>query len=117
VSERIGNKSSKEVRIVTTPVGGYELEMITGRTIIDPSGRRAELTLLTEQGDRLAVINFFGPEVELGVEHVDEEDVPLLNLPADQLSGVLTLLNSEKPVFFEFTDKGRLTTREDSTVE
>ena len=117
MNERIGNKSSKEVRIVTTQVGGYELEMITGRTTIEPSGRRAELTLLTEQGDCLAVINFFGQEIGLGVEHVDEEDVPVLNLPADQLSGVLTLLNSEKPVFFEFTDKGRLTTREDSAVE
>ena len=99
---------------MTTRVGGYELEMITGRTVIEPSRNRAELTLLTEQGDRLAVIDFRGQEMGLGVEHVDEEDVPVLNLPADQLSGVLTLLNSEKPIFFEFTDKGRLTTREDS---
>jgi hypothetical protein len=104
-----------EVRIVATPVGAYELEIITGRTELE-SGRRAKLTLLGEQGERLAFITFVGPEVGLGVEFVDEADVPVLGLPADMLSGVLVLLHSEKRVFFEFTDKGRLTTREHSTM-
>jgi hypothetical protein len=43
----------------------------TGTELV--SGRRAKLTLLDEQGDRLAFMTFFGPEVGLGVEFGDGE--------------------------------------------
>ena len=102
---------------MATRVRAYELEIFTGATE-DEAGRekRAELFLLGEQGERLASISFYGPEVEvpLGPEGVSRANLPLLRLPTDMLSSVLALLDGEKPVFFEFTDRGRLTTEQDS---
>jgi hypothetical protein len=98
---------------VAEAVGAYELEVLTGPTE-DEEGRRAELTLLGEQGNRLANITFYGPEVTLGPEFVSRANLPLLRLHTDALSSVLTLLDGEKPVYFEFTDRGRLTTAQDS---
>lgn len=100
---------------MATAVGAYELEILTGPTE-DEAGRRvrAELSLLGEQGERLAFIAFYGPEVTLGPEGVSRANLPLLQLHTDMLSSVLALLDGEKPVFFEFTDRGRLSTEQDS---
>jgi hypothetical protein len=100
------------VRIVAEVVEAYELEILTGPTE-DEEGRRAELTLLGEQGGRLANITFYGPEATLGPEFVSRANLPLLQLHTDMLSSVLALLDGEKPLFFEFTDRGRLTTTQD----
>ena len=98
---------------MTTAVGAYELEILTG-SVEDEEGRRAELTLLGEQGERLANITFYEPEVTLGSEFVSRANLPLLQLHTDMLSSVLALLDGGKPVFFEFTDRGRLATAQDS---
>ena len=98
---------------MATAVGAYELEILTG-TVEDEEGKRAELTLLGEQGERLANITFYEPEVTLGSEFVSRANLPLLQLHTDMLSSVLALLDSEKPVFFEFTDRGRLSTAQGS---
>ena len=93
-------------------VESYELEILTGPTE-DEEGRRAELTLLGKQGRRLAFITFYGPEAALGSEFVSRASLPLLQLHTDMLSSVLALLDGEKSLFFEFTDRGRLTTTQD----
>ena len=102
---------------MATRVGAYELEIFTGATESE-AGReeRAELFLRGEQGEPLASISFYGPEVgvSLGPEGVSRGSLPLLRLPTDMLSSVLALLGGDKPVFFEFTDRGRLTTEQDS---
>ncbi len=98
---------------MATAVGAYELAILTG-PVEDEEGRRAELTLLGEQGERLANITFYGPEVTLGSEFVSRASLPLLQLHTDMLSSVLALLEGKKPVFFEFTDRGRLATAQDS---
>jgi hypothetical protein len=98
---------------VAEAVGTYELEILIGSTE-DEESRRAELTLLGERGERLAHITFYGPEVPLGPDFVNRANLPLLQLHTDALSGVLALLEGERPVFFEFTERGRLTTAQES---
>jgi hypothetical protein len=97
---------------VAEKVESYELEILTGPTE-DEEGRRAELTLLGKQGDRLAFITFYDPDATLGSEFVSRANLPLLQLHTDMLSSVLALLDGEKSLFFEFTDRGRLTTTRD----
>lgn len=107
--------SNKEVRTVAEAVGAYELEILTGSRG-EEEGRRAELFLRSEQGDRLASIAFYDPEATLGQEFVSRANMPMLQLHTDMLPSVLALLHGDKPVFVELTDRGgRLTTTEDST--
>ncbi len=102
---------------MATAVGAYDLEILTGPTP-DEDGRRAELTLSSEQGDPLGSITFYGPEITLGPDFVSRANRPLLHLHTDMLPSVLVLLHSEKRVFVEFTaGSGRLRTQEDSTVQ
>jgi hypothetical protein len=50
---------------VATPVGAYEVEIITG-TAVDVEGVRAKLNLFSEQGGgRLGRIYFYGPDETL----------------------------------------------------
>jgi hypothetical protein len=104
---------------VSTEVGAYELEILTGPVVveeggfIEEEGRRASLTLIDEQGDPLGSISFYGPEVALPPDLVSRANRPMLHLPTDMLSSVLALLDSKKRVF---VDEGRVTTRDDSTV-
>lgn len=98
---------------MATAVGTYELEILTGPSA-DEEGRRAELTLRSEQGDPLGSVTFYDPEVTLGPDFVSRASRPLLHLHTDMLSSVLALLNGDKSVFIEYTDRGgRLTTTED----
>lgn len=107
---------------MTTPVGAYELEILTGPTVeegtsTEENGRRATLALESEQGDPLGSITFYGPEVTLPPDFVSRANRPLLHLHTDTLPSVLALLQSEKRVFVEFTDGGgRITSIGDSTV-
>jgi hypothetical protein len=105
------------VQIVATAVGAYEVEIITG-TGGDEDGVRAKLNLFSEQeGGRLGRIYFYGPDETLEGDFVDRGSNPVLHLHTDMLSSVLDLLNSEKPLFVEFTEqRGRLTTTEDSVL-
>lgn len=74
-------------------------------------------SLLSEQGDHVGSITFYEPDVTLGHDFVSRASRPLLHLHTDMLSSVLALLNSDKSVFVEYTDRGgRLTTTDDSTV-
>lgn len=101
---------------MATAVGTYELEILTGPGSDEDEGRRAELTLRSEQGDPLGSITFYDPETTLGPDFVSRASRPLLHLHTDMLSSVLVLLNSDKPVFVEYTDRGgRVATTEDST--
>jgi len=105
---------------VATPVSTYELEIHTGASEAegDTEGdRRAELTLLSEQGEHLGRIYFYGSEVALNWDFVDRASRPILHLHTDMLSSVLNLLESEKPAFVELREsRGRLTTDEESVV-
>jgi hypothetical protein len=105
------------VRIVATPVGAYEVEIITG-TAVDVEGVRAKLNLFSEQGGgRLGRFYFYGPDETLEGDFVDRGSNPVLHLHTDMLSSVLALLNSEKPLFVEFSgQRGGLTTTEDSVM-
>jgi hypothetical protein len=102
------------VSIVTTAVGAYEVEIVTGPS--EEEGERARINLFTEQGgDRIGRIYFYEPQVPLESDFVDRGSNPVLHLHIGTLSSVLALLEGEKPLFIELTaqNKGRLTTTED----
>jgi hypothetical protein len=101
---------------VAGAVGAYELEILTGSRG-EEEGRRAELFLRGEQGDRLASITFYDPGVALGQEFVSRANMPMLQLHSEMLPSVLALLNGDKPVFVELTDRGGRLTTEGSTVQ
>ena len=66
---------------------------------------------------RLGRIYFYRPDETLEGDFVDRGSNPVLHLHTDMLSSVLALLNSEKPLFVEFTEqRGGLTTTEDSVL-
>jgi hypothetical protein len=100
---------------VATEVGAYEVEIITGPSVVE-EGERARLNLFSEQGgDRIGRIYFYGPQVPLESDFVDRGSNPVLHLHIGMLSSVLDLLNSEKPLFIELEqNRGRLTTTEDT---
>lgn len=105
---------------MSTAVGGYDLQILTGPIVAkeggsaEEEGRRASLTLNNEQGDPLGSIGFYGPEVTLPHDLVSRAGRPMLHLHTDMLSSVLALLHSGKRVFVD--DAGLITTREDSTT-
>jgi hypothetical protein len=102
---------------VIAAVGAYEVEIVTGPAM-DAGGERARLNLFSEQGgERLGRIYFYGPQVILESDFVDRGSNPVLHLHVGMLSSVLDLLNSEKPLFVDFTEqRGRLTTTEDTIM-
>ena len=99
---------------MATPVGAYEVEIVTGPSTEE--GERARLNLFSEQGgDRLGRIYFYDPQVILDSDFVDRGSNPVLHLHMGALSSVLALLNSEKPLFIELEqNRGRLTTTEET---
>jgi hypothetical protein len=94
---------------VSTAVAGYELEILTGPRE-EEDGKRAELTLLDEQGAPVAHLTVCDPEVPLGPNFVSRASRHMMQLHTDMLSSVLALLHSGKPLF---VSEGVLTTRED----
>jgi hypothetical protein len=102
---------------VATAVGAYEVEITTGSSI-EEGETVARLNLFSEQGgERLGRIYFYGPQVILESDFVDRGSNPVLHLHVGMLSSVLDVLNSEKPLFVDFTEqRGRLTTTEDTIM-
>ena len=80
---------------MATPVASYELSIFTGPSHVFDNNR-ARLILLSKQGDRLAAITFYPPDVELPWDDVRKEDMTPadeleLHLPTDMLASVLAL--------------------------
>jgi hypothetical protein len=105
------------VEIKTGPTEDEEGSQATVRAMVRLLGEPGE-ALGEERGEPIGHIYFYGPEVTLESDFVSRASRPILHLHTDMLSGVLNLLESEKPVFVELREpRGRLTTDEESIVK